>query len=142
MNGRRYLDREKLRERPYVSICQALGEVEFPNVEQFYTPAKTPYPDSESKETTIRIAQIAGGSYLKIKARKGILTESALVMERFARLKLSYVLFQRWDVTQLNYTKTRRTCSSAPTTSLPAFSKPQDKALHPPVGPLSSYSYA
>lgn len=89
MNGRRYLDSDKLCGRAYVSICQALGEVVVPDVEQ-YLVAKTTL-DIEWRKMVIRAAKAATASYQNIMERKSILTETVPLMKHLAQKKFQYV---------------------------------------------------
>ena len=85
MNGRRCLDPGKLRGMAYISVCQALGEVVFPDIEQYASSRSM--LDIEWRKMLVHSAKVAGASYQKIKEKKSILSESVPLMEKLAQEK-------------------------------------------------------
>jgi hypothetical protein len=85
MNGRRYLLSSLSPERTYIPVCQAIGEVCFPDLHSYAVSAKTPKPDllKVLKQAT----EDSKRSYDAIKRRDSILTQSIPLMEQFANQK-------------------------------------------------------
>jgi 15-O-acetyltransferase Tri3 len=105
MNGRRYLDPRKLGGMAYISVCQALGEVVFPDVEQYSISRTT--SDIERRKVLIRAAKVAGASYQNIKERKSILSESVPLMEYLAQKQFQCVLVDLYLMLTLRLFRSR-----------------------------------
>ena len=89
MNGRRYLCQDLSPSHGYIPICQALGEVVFLDVEQYFVAKDT--PAVECRRQIIKAAGVAGACYRAFQKRKDILAESVPLMEHLGQENFKFV---------------------------------------------------